>query len=834
MRTQRGLPGVLIMLVFSILACQVLATPTPGPTPNPAPSREPTPHAQESPGAGLPPFKVDLTKPFIEKLFSGETLTLRTWEPKPYAGTDYPLPLDLGQAGNAAVLDGLTEAQRAFLAQNGFVAIHSQEAQFGDIRVETARRSGQPYYLTTDAAFHALHLLFDELLKALEREHFRPQIMAITEATLQETEAVAEQLKGTGLEAEAGQAAAYLAVALRLFDPQVQIDPAQSELVAQQVEQIVSADGRAKSVLFPEFEDDYGAYKPVGHYAGDPELEAYFRGMTWYGRMHFLLDDPENPNFVPSRVPLIVTLALRRAQVYKRPASDHWVDMHETLNFVIGPSDDAGPPEYAALMDRIYGTNPEPIDLADEQLWGAFLDQSADLPAPQVNSLFVDSTVDLSAGKGWRFMGQRFTLDGLIFQNMIFDRVQERADGVRREFPSGLDVMAAFGSDPAYQTLADLGETDYPNYSDQMTKMQQAVLAQPEAQWLGRFYDAWLYSFFPLLREKGESFPTYMQTGAWDYKDLNTALGSWAELKHDTILYTKMPEGAGGGGPPMSPPAPSYVEPNPEAFYRMAYMAAALSSGLDLGLIGYPLPEGGSQPEFSLQEYVAKMEGLAGRLNSLGDIAAKELAGEALTEEENRLITECLGAIECLNLDSGYNIPTGEMPKPPVIAAVSGAQNEVLEVGVGWVDRLYVVVPLEEGMQVAQGGVFSYYEFRQPRSQRLTDDEWREKLSGGGSPSLPAWATNFVLSGGKPTERLAFRVGDVYLITEAGDELNVRASASLKSDVQRVLQVGEYVEITDGPVTADGYTWWQLGDWSGNPLGWAVEDQEWYERSYLP
>ena len=196
--------------------------------------------------------------------------------------------------------------------------------------------------------------------------------------------------------------------------------------------------------------------------------------------------------------------------------------------------------------------------------------------------------MDLTAEKGWRFMGQRFTLDGMIFQNLIFDRVQDKPDGTRRDFPTGLDVMAAFGSTPALMELDAMGANEFPNYQDQLIKMVAAVQDQSEAQWLGRFYDGWLYSFLPVVRAKGDPFPSYMQTKAWSYKDLNTGLGSWAELKHDTILYTKMPEGAGGGGPPMSEPAASYVEPNPTAFYRMGYMAKMLSCGLQERLMQMP------------------------------------------------------------------------------------------------------------------------------------------------------------------------------------------------------------------------------------------------------
>jgi len=805
-------------------------TPTPvsvKATLTPVPLRTPT-LAPASVSTSLPPLSVDLSQPYAADV------TLTGWSPQAYAGEVIPLPVSIAEIANTHVLDGLATAQRSFLTQNGFTVIHSQEAQFGDIRVETARRTGQPYYLTTDAAFHALHLLFDDLLKALEKEQLRQTMVDITQATLAEVQTYLPAVKGTPLEAETMQAVAYLSVALKLFNPDAAIDPAVADLVTQQVSQVMDAGGKAYSVIFPDFEDDYGAYKPVGHYAGDPELEAYFRGMTWYGRVHFLLSGE-----APSRLPLIITLALRRAQVDGISAAELWTSLYETLNFMIGPSDDLGPLEYAALMNTVYGTAPTIQDLADEARWQEFRSRSDQLPAPQINSLFVASTVDLAPEKGWRFMGQRFTLDGLIFQNLIYDRVKERADGTRREFPSGLDVMAAFGSAPAMATLTDLGAASFPNYTDQMAKMQQAVQAQPEQQWLGRFYDTWLYAFFPVLQAKDAFFPAYMQTSAWGYKDLNAALGSWAELKHDTILYTKSPEMAGGGGPPMSSPAPSYVEPNPQAFYRMAYMAKILSCGLQERYIPGPCQDVSYITSgATLEDFIYGMTGLAGRFQALGDIAVKELADQPLTDEENALISACLGMTECMNTNTGYVQPQGEMPKPPVIAAVSGAGDRVLEVGVGYVDRIYVVVPLEGKWQVAQGGVFSYYEFTQPRDQRLTDDEWRTRLAGPDAPDLPAWADNFVLSGGASKAWLAFRIGDIYYITEAGDMLNLRDQPSTSGTVLMQLKPDDFVEITEGPVQAGGHTWWKIKvyDWSSDtaPTGWAVENQDWYARSYLP
>jgi len=813
------------------------ASPSAPPPATAAPLSEASPTAPApSPRPTLPPFGVDWTQPFGVLASGGEML--KTWPGGPYGGEDIPLPLDLARIANPEVLAGLTAEQKAFLAANGFVVIHSQEAQFADIRMETAWRTGQPYYLTVDAAFHALHLLFDDLLKAVEREYLHPQMIALTRAALEQVRAALPEVQGASVEADTRQALAYLSVALKLFDPQAEVDPAVADLVSQQVAQIMAAGGWETSALFPGFEDDYSAYQPGGHYAGDPALEAYFRGMTWYGRVHFRLRDPQNPHFSPSRLPLVVTLALRQAQVDGRPAAQVWGELHEMLTFMLGPSDDAGPLEYAALMDAVYGPDVAMPDLADEARWQEFLARSGELPPPQVNSLLLLSSDDLAQAAGWRFMGQRFTLDAFILQNLVFDRVQPRPDGVRRELPSGLDVMAALGSQAAYRELEAQGATAFPGYTQQMRAVQQAVEARSRQQWMERWYDAWLYAFRAVVQPRDEAYPAYMRSPAWAYKDLNAALGSWAELKHDTALYTKMPESLAGGGPPTSGPAPSLVEPSPQAFYRLAYAAKMLSCGLQMRVLrqGCMLLQSAASDPLTAGGYIDAMGGLGMRFAALGDIAAKELAGVPLEAADYELIAECLGLEECLGTPQMTLMLASEVPPVPVVASVSGAGQAVLQAAVGNVDRIYVVAPLEGGWKVAQGGVFSYYEFASPRGSRLDDDAWRARIAQGTAP-LPAWAGNFVLPGGQPVAALAFRVGDVYYITEAGDRLNLRARPSLNGAVLMQLNAGDYLHIVDGPVQADGYTWWKVQPytWGGEeaPAGWAVEDREWYARSVM-
>ena len=839
-----------IFLILSILllsGCQLIipATPvasTPRSTlePGASPTSPPGPLATADEDVNTPaevPTRVAAAPGQLASLVdltAGDfsSLPAAGWEPPGTSSGTYDLPVNLDEVLNNQVVEGLTFSQRKSLADNGFAVIHSQESQFSDIRERVSKQHGQPYFLTTDAAYHAFHLTYDELLRTLEKEELYPRVLTTTQAVLDEILSYLPLVEGSQLEQETRLAAAYMSVALKLLDPGAEIDPLLEEDVNKQLNQILDAGGKDESTLFPEFQDDYSAYIPTGHYAGDEALENYFRAMTWFGRVHFKIRGGDS-DFVPSRVPLIITLALRHAQTEDGSAAEEWAAVNDTVNFLVGASDDAGPVEYSTMMDQVYGEMATIVSLLDDNLWRNFLVISQSLPPPRINSTFVDSLQALEMEVGWRFMGQRFNSDAYIMQNLVFDNVGtlERP----RLLPSGLDVMAALGSEAAVDALGESGGSNYVNYPEQLGKMTSALKNLDEPQWLSTASNAWLYAFLPQLETKSDPYPEYMRVPAWAHKDLNSALGSWAELKHDTVLYSKMPEMAAGGGPPASGPAPGYVEANPLVFYRLFYLAHAVADGLtQRGMLG----ENDIQAP-NLESLLGDMQFLGDQLLELGDIASKEIQGIPLEEDDYLTIQRPLGAVEERALYSqiisqhGVGEPL-EMPPIPVISAVAGGDESILQVGTGFVNRIYVIVPIEGQLQIAQGGVFSYYEFPQAREDRLTDRSWRLSLASD-PPQLPSWSHNLLLPDGHSRDVLVFRPGDIYILTQAGGNLNLRQEPSRSSPVIRKLQKGEYLEILEGPVQADGFTWWnfRVDMYSENPIeGWAVENSDWYVRAW--
>jgi hypothetical protein len=320
-----------------------------------------------------------------------------------------------------------------------------------------------------------------------------------------------------------------------------------------------------------------------------------------------------------------------------------------------------------------------------------------------------------------------------MFQQLVYDKVGTQGDP--RIFPKGLDVTAVLGSSRAYGILLDVyGEGRYANYEEQMEKLRGEFGQLPPEQWVENLYWSWLYALRPLLEIKGEGYPSFMQNQGWVDKDLNTFLGSWTELRHDTILYAKQSYTMKATGIMPQPEAvKGYVEPQPEVYARLAALAKQMRAGLDgRGLLD--------------REYRDKLERLESLLLSLKTMAEKELGEQALSEEENELIRNIGGILEGITTFSAKvkeQITSEADERMAVVADVHTDVNtgQVLEEGVGDAFVIYAIAPVEGKLVATQGGVFSYYEFTQPMDDRLTDEAWQALEP---KPDLPVWTGSFI------------------------------------------------------------------------------------------
>ena len=64
----------------------------------------------------------------------------------------------------------------------------------------------------------------------------------------------------------------------------------------------------------------------------------------------------------------------------------------------------------------------------------------------------------------------------------------------------------------------------------------------------------------------------------------------------------------------------------------------------------------------------------------------------------------------------------------PVVVDVATFDSNCLELATGNVRTMYVVVSVDGSLRVASGPVYSFYQFVQPSSDRMTDTAWRDLL----------------------------------------------------------------------------------------------------------
>ncbi len=629
--------------------------------------------------------------------------------------------------------------------------------------IQDAKDKQIPLFLTTDVYANSLHLYFDKYLQFIEENYLLRRLTEFNRDFLRllenkAAEATEDTVYGEALE----RAVSYFQVAQALLDLAPERHRHEDEYgrtavtyasfdenhvlkgypdsVVIEVKLILAAEGMEISPNFG-YREDYSQYKARGHYTKNGILETYFRAMMWYGRIHSYISAgktlplPLDGSPVPQdtaeelsvrHFPMVAVLTeLVRDNQDTLLAS--WKELFDPITALIGMSDDLSFYDLLPFYEEL-GILDLPFWLEQESNIIAAVNKAHEELRPPVisgNSVFDAPSEDYeNPPMGWRLFGQRFTWDSYIHQFVSPPRFMPR-DIVR-----GLDITRAFGS-----TTADylLQQSDYPvmpGLEELIASIADHISAMEPDIWTETYYNQVLYQIkTQALFEPGSGF-YFTESPQWGIKSQLAAHGTWAALRHDTILYVKQvyAERAGDGDyeptyrvDPLPKPV-HYIEPN------LAYFRGARNSIKHLAKIAnnYQLQD---------EEFRNRSTQLEQIFTRSLKIVEQEYNDAAVSTEDLQWIRTVPKQLSKLVVPPGadYSMYSDDPDslRGAVIADVftNMEQGLALETATGIPHRLYIALnDGQGGKRIAQGYGFSYYEFTVPYTDRMTNEEWRREV----------------------------------------------------------------------------------------------------------
>ena len=640
----------------------------------------------------------------------------------------YTIKSDLSNVENLSVFkEDLTAGMKEKLVKNGFVAVPTDYVQMFFIYENNEyKRPRYPAFITTDIMLHTYHMFFSYALRTIEARHLYEAASHLAELMAKES---AKQLTKTTevvVKNSARKNLAYFEVARALLAKEsVSPDSRVKKIVKRELKLINAANGRAPSPLM-ENKLDYTMFKPRGHYTRTESLKRYFKAMVWFGLVPFELPKKGEMGEATLQA-VLMTRALETARKGDVKALGFWKKIYEPTKFFVGEADDYTVTDYSKIVKDVYGENPSIDSFASKNKMLSFVKAVRKLPGPRIMQFFLDGATP--TGRQFRFMGQRFIPDSRILQELSHPKV------TKRFFPSGLDVFAAMGSERAFENLKTHQKAlSYNGYEKQLRKMRKEMGAVTKETWESNLYWGWLGMLKALIEKAPEGFPAFMRNEACEDKSLFASLGSWTQLRHDTVLYAKPSAAECGGDEEEEKVKPKgYIEPNLVFWTRMKALIDKTAKGFKKhGILDEILK--------------SRLKWVSEWVEFCRLITIKQLTEQRITEHEYAKMRHFGAEMEVMFQQlSGGQIMTEADKDMAVVVDIHTSSGFVLEEGVGRAAAIYVIVPTGGKLRLTRGGIFTHYEFKQPASNRLTDEQWQKRLKAGKVPELAPWIKSFFI-----------------------------------------------------------------------------------------
>ena len=658
---------------------------------------------------------------------------------------DYKVAEDFSNVVNFSKFGDFTEKQKEMLLKNGFVITKPKNLEDNEYMEEPWNyefdQIHQIYedneyqyiasFVTTDSVTHIFHIFYDGFLRNLEKDELYPKSIDLNKKLLAENISLYDDLQNERLKEIQNRNIAFIATGLKLLGEEPENLPEEAKKIYEEEIKKASSEGIVSSAISGR-DVDFSQLKPRGHYTRSEELKKYFSGTMYFGQVGLFIENDGKPDEDSILQGLLLTHS-----IYKNPEIlKTWEDLVEPIDFLVESADDLSIREYARTLYGVYGKDFDINKLDDEKNLSSAYKVLSQYPDPQVAGFM---------GKSFRFMPQRAVMDSVLMQNVVdIARDDKPSD---RPIYSGLDLMTAFGNEKAWEIQKeDPYNSHWDKYKERTDKNISTVDKMEDLDWQKNMYRGWLWMLKSYDQKFGEGYPMFMRNDAWERKDLVSALGSFAELKHDTVLYGKAVMAEMGGGGDFEIPK-SYVEPNVELYEKLNWLLEFTKVNL-------------KNRDMLSSKYEEKINNFQAMVVKFRDLSIKELQNEPLTEEEIEYLLYIGGEMESLMVDFvestdenqisyWYEIENATDRRMPVVVdlmrvvenSVGLPKDEISHIGTGKPMEIFVIYPHEGKLYMGRGATFSYYEFL--NKERLTDEEW-QKMVYDEVIDFPAWYKDLV------------------------------------------------------------------------------------------
>ena len=614
------------------------------------------------------------------------------------------------------------------LGEEGFAIVPSNTQQLFHI-YEQNDYTDFPNFVTTDLYLQLFHLYIDCMMRELEEYQLLPLMTEFTSDMMDAMKAIIHNSEYDDSETHriAGRNLQFFMVANHLFTGK----PVDTNYITEraEIEKCLNAENTRSGIMMDYMGDipfPYSLFRARGHYTRSDALKRYFHGMMWLQTASFGL---EHETEVKQAVQMAFAMKLF-TNIRKK-----YDKINNLITMLMGKPDNLSMLQVIAEVDKTHMRMEELMN--DDQTIAKLTKTLNEIGDKQTR---IRPKFEKTSHNKINVMPQRYQPDAEVLQEMV----DYKGDPSKRAVPKGIDVMAAMGVSVAEQILKE-EKTEWKQLLPTLDKMKKRM---GEIDWNETTATQWMQALKTLTAPKEGVY--FMLNPEWGKKDLNAALASWAELKHDAILYAKQPMGAecGGGEDVPAPVVKGYVEPNVNFWKKATEL---------LDNTAKTLKEQGMMTE--------KIEGETERLKDevafLLRVSEKELAGQEPTDEEYDQIKYIGATFENISLEL-LRAPDQELynwidiegadRKVALVADVytANADNNpnksILFEAVGDADEIYVVVEIDGYLYLTRGAVLSYREFIQPIDEpRLTDEEWQKQLDSNPRKGVPEWMKSILV-----------------------------------------------------------------------------------------